>query len=257
MEQHSERRSRGGSKQPAPGLVQLRDFTYHGPQGEAVTRVQASELSQLLASLAECNGWPVEDLLLNSEVPTGEMLPCRLVRNLPDGCSWWSGQSKYIRAKFRASPVVAGRTFARVRTDDAEWHGGRNAGGKRKVAGMQPHTPSKRVRRAQSAAPATPNIYSLTPESPGHDLEGSTHPLPLLLHRAAYLAACPDSSAAVPTVVRHICGHDTCAVVAHYRAGTPDSNESDRQHHSHSRGTSREPFPRLQPMPPDDTNPEN
>ena len=255
MRRHSERRSRGGSKQPAPVLVQLRDFTYYGPQGEAVARVQASELLQLLASLAECHGWDLEDLLLNSEVPTGKMLPCRRVKTLPDGCSWISSRSKYIRVKFRESPVVAGRSFARVCTDDAEWHGGRNAGGKRKVAGMSSHTPPPRVRRAQNAAPATSNIYSLTPESPGHDLEGSTCPLPLLLHRAAYFSACPDSSAAVPTVVRHICGHDTCAVVSHYRAGTPDSNESDRQHHTHSRGTSREPFPRLQPMPPDDTNP--
>ena len=229
-----------------PRLIRLRDFTYCDESGTAVTRVKASELKRLFAALAEHHGWQVDELLANSEVPADKRLPCRVVRNLPDGSSWWAGQSKYIVAKLQRSPVAAGRSFARAQSDNGEWRGRCTVGKKRKVAEVSAQSPPQRPKRAHSTSHIDDSPYSFSPGSPGDGREGCVHPLPILLHRAAYLSARPDPSAPLPSVVRHVCGRSKCAVVAHYRGGTAEANERDRKHHLNHRGMSREAFTTLQ-----------
>ena len=101
-----------GSRTRAGGLLCLRDFTYCGLNGTAEVRVRGAEIRKILTHLAQDNDWAVEDLLGNPDIVAGRKLPCRIVRHLPDGWSWWTGQSDYLVTKLRCSKVVAGRTFA-------------------------------------------------------------------------------------------------------------------------------------------------
>ena len=238
-----------GSRTRAGGLLCLRDFTYCGLNGTAEVRVRGAEIRKILTHLAQDNDWAVEDLLGNPDIVAGRKLPCslpvcRIVRHLPDGWSWWTGQSDYLVTKLRCSKVVAGRTFAHG-LDDGEDFFVRATSSKRRAAALPPASPPRRSKRASPPSKWHDAFAASSPGSP-IQCEGCVYPLPIMLHRAAYLAACPDRTAAAPALVRHICGNSKCAVVAHFRTGTQESNESDRTHHKHHPGTSREALPPLQ-----------
>ena len=87
---------------------------------------------------------------------------------------------------------------------------------------------------------------SQSPGSPESEWAGSTQPVPIRLHKAAYLASCRDPAATKGLEIRHICGNPRCGVVSHFRAGTKAENDHDKDYHQEQRGRSWQSFPPIQ-----------
>ena len=236
--------SPAGSSSGACSSLILRDFTYRDAGGAEVADVLGAEVLALFRDLATHNGWKLEDLLTNCSIPRGSKLACRVVQSLPSSCKFWDGHADYVVTKLSHSRVVAGRSFAREGSGDTEWVA-RAARSKRQATEPTLSSPPRRKLR-KAPPPAWHSDFSTdNPVSPEQS-KGSVYPLPIYLHRVAYLSACANRSERAPELVRHVCGNSRCAVIAHYRPGPVKENDSDRKYHKNHRGKSRSAMSPLQ-----------
>lgn len=239
------KRRLGHAPPVAPQLV-LRDIELYSDESGVAATVYGAELRELFARLAQANGFHEGELLGNVSIPAGKLLPCRIIQRLPGGCSWIPDGSGYILAKLGRGKTVRGHSFlgdGASETVDPSYRGGTSSA-ELTINGDVSSPPRKSARRTR--APGWLSGHSTSPGTPGSDGEGCTQPVPVRLHRVAALAASTTPEAHSKHCVRHVCGHKRCGVVAHFRFGTQNENESDEDHHKAHPGTSREALPPVQ-----------
>ena len=225
-----------------PQLIALHDVAVGDADGREVILINGAELTGLFHDLASTHGWQVSDLLANCSIEAGIKLPCCLVRELPDATHWFPSESDYIIAKLRRVPVVAGSSYVKLDGADPDYPG-RGCTRSKRAAFPQaaPESPPRRSRRAP-VMPKRVSECSRSPDTPGGVSKGCTQPRLVNLHRAAALSACKDPSAQNMDVIRHICGHSKCAVIAHFRPGSLLENELDKVHHTSHPSHARQSF---------------
>lgn len=239
------KRRRGRSGPVAPGL-ELRDFELYSDDTGATATVFGEELRDLIGRLARANGFEESELLANVSIPAGEPLPCRIIEHLPAGCSSIADGSGYILAKLGRGRTVRGHSFlgdGSSESADQSYRGVASVATTVLNEGVS-SPPRRSIRRPR--APGWLAGHSTSPGTPGSEGEGRSQPVPIRLHRAAALAASATPEAHSSRLVRHVCGHKRCGVVAHFRFGTQDDNERDEEFHRTQPGCSREPFPHVQ-----------
>lgn len=218
----------------------LASLTFNGVEyydNNVAVQLKSRELTQMFKALASANGHAYSSLMANDKILPNVPLNCCLIKTLPAGFSSMNG---YIVAKIRGSTTAVGHSF---------WSDGTSEESDlsfvpprvKSSAHREPGSPRRSP--ARDSAPKCMAEAPLTPTS----MEGSTQPMPILLHRAAALAASgqPDKDSKMYGVL-HICGNKNCGVVGHYRPGTRGNNEADEDHHGRHPDTSRRSHPRLQ-----------
>lgn len=147
--------------------------------------------------------------------------------------------------KLKRSSTMAGHSFlGNARTADADQdYAGTGTCGRREQI-FEAVSPQARKRR-RLEPPGWLKGFSRSPGSPGSELAGLTHPLPIRWHRAAALALSPDPAADSGLVVRHICGNKRCCKVSHFKVGSQRENAADETFHRAHPRCSREAYPEL------------
>ena len=239
-------RKRARRAEPVTPELVLRDFELYSDESGVTATVSGAELRDLIGRLARANGFEEGELLGNVSIPAGKPLPCRLIQRLPAGCSWIPDGSGYILAKLARNKTVAGHSFlgdGSSERRDPSYRGGASAA--QLALNDEPSSPPRRpTRRART--PGWMAGHSASPQTPDSGERGRYQPVPVRLHRAAALATSATPEAHFGHVVRHVCGHKQCGVVAHFRFGTLGDNEDDEEHHRTHPGCSRECLPCLQ-----------
>ena len=240
------RKRRLGRAAPAAPQLVLRDFQLYSDESDVTASVHGDELRDLFARLARANGFAEGELLSNVSISAGESLPCRIIQRLPAGCSWIPDGSGYILVKLGRGKTVRGHSFlgdGSSERGDQSYRGAAISG--ESTPSDDVSSPPRKSTRC-SRAPGWLSDHSTSPGTPGTGGEGCTQPVPVRLHRAAALAASSTPEAHSTQLVRHVCGHKRCGVVAHFRFGTQAENERDEEHHRAHPGTCREALPRVQ-----------
>jgi len=224
--------------------VSFRDFELYDEKTGVSARVFASELQAVYQEIAATAGVPAAALLANSSIEANTQLTCHLVPRDPRPGRWSIDPEGYVMLHMKQSSTVRGHSFlgCEPRGDDDFVPPPRRT--RCSSGAPEPLTPPQRRRRVPnmraSYCEASPG--SSTECSPSCAAPGTTQPLMIRLHRAAFLASCGDPQAYSGLEVRHICGNRACAMVSHFRAGSGSENAMDRRHHKRRRGSSYEAF---------------
>ena len=215
-----------GTEKASPALTAFQDVHYYDENVNVP--VGGRQVQATFEAIASLHDWPISDLLGNVAVPARTPLPCRIITRLPAGCTSMDGHSGYIHVKFKESATVRGHGF----TGDID----------RSPDYVPP--PTKKRKEHRPREPISPkrtrmnyHTSDTSPDSP-ESAVGKTQPTPVRLHRAAALAVSQDPEADSAMWILHVCGRKNCAVVAHYRPGTPGENEDDENYHKRRRGSS-------------------
>ena len=236
------RRGRSPPATGQPPVVTFRDFDSLDTATGVSVRVHGAELQGLFEALAADADVPAATLLANASIEAGQPLKCHLVARKPRNWSCQLDSQGYLQAYFKQSRTVRGHTFCGTgsRNDD-EYRPPRS---KRAAQPTLPASPTPQ--RAKRACSSRRPVDSSPDMSPGSPSAGSTQPVPMRLHRAAFLSTCDNPEADSRLEIRHICGNRACAVVSHFRPGTAAQNSQDREYHKLHPGCSPESFPPLQ-----------
>ena len=196
-------------------------------------------------ALAKANGFQAKDLLANEKVEAGPLKCCR-IEQLPREWSWLPERKGYLHPKLRESKTVRAHSSLSV-ADDAKGGGDEDtlACCKRAAPAMPSEDASSPQCRRVRKAPKHLQDYDMSAVgSPESEAAGCTQPVPIYLHRAAFVACSADPEAASKLEMRHICGNPKCGVVSHFRGGTKEENDADKKHHAeHGKGTTWASFP--------------
>lgn len=225
--------------------VSFRDFELYDEKTGVSARVFASELQAVYQEIAATAGVPMAALLASSSIQANTQLTCHLVPREPRPGSWCIDSEGYVMLHLKQSSTVRGHSFLGCERRGDEDFVPQPRRSRCLPCAPEPATPPQRVRRVSAAQPryCENSPGSSSELSPASAQAGCTQPLMIRLHRAAFLATCDDPQACSAGEIRHICGNSTCAVVSHFRAGSPDENAMDRAHHQRHRGSSRVAFP--------------
>lgn len=224
----------------------IKDFEWFCERTQVSVVVHAKELHGLYEAVARSNNVPVAKLLANSSHETGERLTCCTLDCLPAEWSFMPDPAGYIQPKLKDSLTPIGHSHTGD-APDANYHQRKRAAPPALADGFSPSTPPQRARRAPGAPPKWLEGFSMSPGSPRSELAGATQPVPIRLHKAAFLACCSDPKAANGLEVRHICGNKLCGVVSHFRSGSKSKNEHDKAYKRGRASYCPESFPTVQP----------
>ena len=227
------------------GLVSFTDFDWFCERTQVSVVVHAKELYELYGAMAELNGATVDELLANSAIQAGKQLKCCQITRKPRDWSWLPDSEGYLQPKLKQSCTFVGHSYSGDRMD-GDHRQRKRAVPSASADGPSPSSPPQRAKRARKTTEKWQQWQQQSPGSPEGELAGCTQPVPIRLHKAAFLACCPSPEAAQGLEIRHICGNPRCGVVSHFRAGTKLENEQDREYHARHRGCSRQSFPPLQ-----------
>ena len=211
-----------------PDSVKFRDFEWTCERTQVSVVVHAKELHSLFKALARSNGVPVAKLLANSSHEAGERLTCYSMERLPAKWSFMPDSAGYIQPKLKQCCTPIGYSHAGD-APDADYRQRKRAAPSASAHESSPSTPPQRAKRAHRAPPQWLQGHSMSPGSPESEPAGATQPVPIRLHKAAFLACCRNPEAANGMEIRHICGNARCGVVSHFRAGTKSDNERDKR----------------------------
>jgi hypothetical protein len=226
-------------------LVRFTDFDWFSERTGVSVVVHAKELYELYGAMAELNGATLEELLANSAIEAGKQLKCCEIKRKPRGWSWLPNSGGYLQPKLKHSCTFVGHSHCGDRMD-GDHHERNRVVQSASADDPSPSSPPQRAKRARRPTEKWQQWQQQSPGSPEGELAGCTQPVPIRLHKAAFLACCPSPEAAQDLEIRHICGNPSCGVVSHFRAGTKDENELDREYHARHRGCSRQSFQQLQ-----------
>ena len=200
----------------------------------------------MFEALARSNGVPVAMLLANSSHEHGERLRCCTLDRLPAEWSFMPDPAGYIQPKLKDSLTPMGHSHMGD-APDADYRQRKRAAPAASPDESSPSSPPRRARRTHRARPQWLEGHSMSPGSPESEPAGATQPVPIRLHKAAYLACCSDPKAAYGLEVRHICGNKRCGVVSHFRSGSKSENERDKSYKRGQASYCPESFPAVQP----------
>ena len=221
------------------------DFVWFCERTQVSVVVHGKELLALYKAMARANGVPVAKLLANSSYEAGEKLSCYEITHKPEGWSWMPDSKDYLQPKLKQCCTPIGHSHMGDAHD-------RSYKQRKRVAppassdDSSPSSPPQRAKRANRAPPQWLEAFSQSPGSPQSELAGSTQPVPIRLHKAAYLACCSNPEAEYGLEVRHICGNVRCGVVSHFRSGNKSENERDKRYKRGRVSYSPQAFPPLQ-----------
>ena len=227
-------------------LVKFEDFDWFCERTGVSVRVHAEELYELYGAMAKLNGATPEELLANSAIQAGKPLACCEIKRKPRDWNWLPDSGGDLQPKLKQSCTFVGHSHCGDRMD-GDHRERKRVALSASANDPSPSSPTQRSKRARRPSDKWQEWQqSKSPGSPEGELAGSTQPVPIRLHRAAFLASCRNPEAAKGLEIRHICGNTRCAVVSHFRAGTKRENERDREYHEQQRGCSRQSFPPVQ-----------
>ena len=229
-----------------PKAVVFSDFEWFCERSQVSVVVHGKELHALYKALARCNGMPVEKLLENKSYEAGEQLTCYTLDRLPEEWSFMPDAAGYIQPKLKHSLTPIGHSHS-GNALDGEYTQRKRAPPCASAQASNPSTPPQRLKRRRVAPPQWLEGHSLSPGSPNSEPAGATQPVPIRLHKAAFLACCSDPEAANGLQIRHICGNERCGVVSHFRAGSQSENEADKRYKRGTTAYSPGTFPPPQP----------
>ena len=227
-------------------LVKFEDFDWYCERSGVSVVVHAEELNELYGAMAKLNGAPLEALLANSDIKAGQQLRCYEITRKPRKWGWLPNSDGYLQPKLKQSCTPVGHSYSGDGLD------GDHRQRKRAVPSASadepsPSSPPQGAKRARKMTQRWQKWQERqSPGSPESECAGSTQPVPIRLHKAAFLASCGNPQAAKGLEIRHICGNPRCGVVSHFRAGTKRENERDKEYHEQHRGYSRQSFPPIQ-----------
>ena len=225
--------------------VKFRDFEWICERTQVSVVVHAKELHDLYKAMARCNGVPVATLLANSSHVVGEELKCYEMVRLPQNWSFMPDGAGYVQPKLKQSGTPIGHSCTGD-AHDSDYRERKRAAPPASAHDSSPSSPPQRAKRARVAPPQWLKDFSLSPSSPKSEAAGATQPVPIRLHRAAFLACCSDPKAASKLEIRHICGRPSCGVVSHFRSGLKSRNEADKPYKRGRASYSPESFPVVQ-----------
>ena len=229
-----------------PQTVTFRDFEWVCERTQISVVVHGKEVYDLYKALARCNGVPLAKLLANSSHEAGDKLTCYTMDRLPAKWSFMPDAAGYIQPKLKQSLTPIGYSHMGDALD-SNYYQRKRAAPLPSADGPSPSTPPQHVKRARRALPSWLEGFSISPGSPNGELAGSTQPVPIRLHKAAFLACCSNPKVANALEIRHICGNKRCAVVSHFRTGSKSQNECDKRYKRGRASYSPESFPTPQP----------